>query len=63
MLLSIHKEAPALIIDVAIGIVGFVFSLGRGKASGRSMDGDTTICLAKVWAGIAILGMALAFVV
>lgn len=61
MLASISKEAPALLIDVGIGVVGFFFSFGWGKASGRDMDGDTTMLLVKVWGGIALFGMVLAF--
>jgi len=38
-------------IILAVGIVGFVASLGWGKASGREMDRDTVLFLAKVWGG------------
>jgi hypothetical protein len=62
MLASISKEAPALLIDLGIGVVGFVLSVGWGKVSGRNMDRDTTLFLAKVWGGIALFGMVLAFI-
>lgn len=48
MLASISKEAPALIIDVGIGVVGFFLSFGWGKASGRDMDRDTTVLLEPI---------------
>ena len=63
MLASISREAPALIIDLGIGVVGFVLSFGWGKVSGRNMDRDTTLFLAKVWGGVAIFGMILTFIV
>jgi hypothetical protein len=62
MLASISKEAPALIIDLGIGVVGFVLSIVWGKVSGRDMDRDTVLFLAKVWGGIAAFGMVLAFI-
>jgi hypothetical protein len=62
MLASISKEAPALMIDLGIGVVGFVLSIVWGKVSGRNMDRDTMLLLAKVWGGIAIFGMVLAFI-
>jgi hypothetical protein len=62
MLASISKEAPALIIDLGVGVVGFVLSIVWGKVSGRDMDRDTVLFLAKVWGGIAAFGMVLAFI-
>jgi hypothetical protein len=49
-------------IDLGIGVVGFVLSFLWGKLSGRNMDRDTIVVLATVWSGIAIFGMVLAFV-
>jgi len=49
-------------IDLAVGIVGFVISLGWGKATGRDMDRDTKLLLAKVWGGIALFGMVLTLI-
>ena len=62
MLSSISKESPALLIDLGIGVVGFVLSFGWGKVSGRTMDRDATLLLVKIWGGIAVFGMVLAFV-
>ena len=62
MLSSISKESPALLIDLGIGVVGFVLSFGWGKVSGRPMDRDATLFLVKIWGGIAVFGMVLAFV-
>lgn len=62
MLASINKEAPALMIDLGIGVVGFVLSIAWGKLSGRNMDRDTVLLLAKVWGGVAVFGMVLAFI-
>jgi hypothetical protein len=55
-------KSPALIIDLVIGIAGFSLSVGWGKASGRKMDRGTMLFLAKLWGGIALFGMVLAFV-
>ncbi len=59
---SFHREAPALIICSVLGIVGFIVSVGWGKTTGREMDRDTILFLAKVWVGIALAGMVLAFI-
>lgn len=62
MLATISKESPALLIDLGIGVIGFILSFGWGKVSGRNMDRDATLLLVKIWGGIAIFGMVLAFV-
>ena len=62
MIASISKEAPALVIDLGIGVVGFVLSVGWGKVTGRNMERDTILFLAKLWGGIALFGMILAFI-
>ncbi len=49
-------------IDLGIGVIGFILSFGWGKVSGRNMDRDATLLLVKIWGGIAIFGMVLAFV-
>jgi hypothetical protein len=59
---SAGSEAFVLSIDLAVGIVGFVISLGWGKATGRDMDRDTKLLLAKVWGGIALFGMVLTLI-
>jgi hypothetical protein len=56
------REAPLLLIEIGIGVVGFLLSLLWGKASGTRMSGGTVRVLAFVWAGIAVFGMILAFV-
>lgn len=56
------KEIPLLMIDLGIGVVGFVLAVGWGKASGKTMDRATVIFLAKVFGGIALFGMVLAFI-
>lgn len=58
----ITKEAPALFIDLIGGVVGFIVALGWWKASGRTVDRDSTIFLAKMFGGIALFGMLLAFI-
>ena len=58
----IIKEAPVLLIDLVGGIVGFVIALAWWKVSGRNLDRDSTIFIAKIFAGIALFGMVLAFI-
>ncbi len=55
------KELPVLVIDLVGGSLGFLMSVGWWKASGRALDRDTTIFIAKVFTGIVAFGMALAF--
>jgi hypothetical protein len=62
MLNSLSKEGPGLFIDLGVGIGGFLLSLGWGRASGRTMDRDIVLFLAKIWGGIAVFGMILAFI-
>ncbi len=57
-----ESEAFVLSIDVAVGIVGFVASLGWGKVTGRDMDRDAKILIAKVWGGIAFFGIILTLI-
>lgn len=58
----ILKEAPAILIDLIVGAIGFAISIGWWKVSGRTVDRDSTIFIAKMWIGIAIFGIFLAFV-
>ncbi len=44
---------------LAVGIVGFTVSLGWGKTTGRDMDRDTVVFLAKMWGGIVLFGLTL----
>jgi hypothetical protein len=59
---TLTREAPALAIDVAVGLVGFGVSFAWGRRSGREMDRDTVLFLAKMWGGIALFGMVMAFI-
>jgi hypothetical protein len=56
------KELPAIGIDLGIGIIGFVMSVGWGKSTGRDMNRDTILFLGRLWAGIAIFGIVLTFI-
>jgi hypothetical protein len=58
----IIKAAPVLLIDLVGGMVGFIIALGWWKVSGRTVDRDSTIFIAKIFAGIVLFGMALAFI-
>lgn len=58
----IMKEAPVLLIDLVGGIVGFIIALGWWKVSGRTVDRDSTIFIAKIFGCITLFGMFLAFV-
>jgi hypothetical protein len=51
-----------LAIDLVVGVVGFFLSVQWGKATGRDMDRDTRMFLAKMWGGIALFGMIMLFV-
>ena len=54
------QRAPALIIDLGIGVVGFVASMSWCRVTGREMGRDTVMLLAKMWIGIALIGVVLA---
>ena len=60
---KLTKLIPLIVIVWGVGIVGFVLSLGWGKTSGKEMDRDTVIFLAKVWSGIALFGTIVGFIV
>jgi hypothetical protein len=62
MVNSVSKELPALVIDVGIGVVGFILSIAWGKATGTKMSGGTYRLLAGAWFGVAVFGMVLAFI-
>jgi hypothetical protein len=59
---TLTKEAPALLIDVVLSIVAFFLMAGWWKVSGRELDRDTTVFLAKICGGICLFGMLLAFI-
>ena len=56
------KEAPGLVIVLMVGIIGFFLSIGWGTATGRKMDRDTKMFLAKMWSGIVLFGIVLMFI-
>jgi hypothetical protein len=62
MIASISRDGPVLVMDLGIGVVGFLLCFIGGKASGREMDRDTTMFLVKMWGGIALFGMVLVFI-
>jgi hypothetical protein len=57
------KELPVLIIDVVGAAVGFVIAISWWKASGRELDRDAVVFIAKLFGGIALAGMILAFII
>jgi hypothetical protein len=59
---GISKAAPALIIILGVGVVGFVISLGWSKAVGASWDRDKIVFLAKLWGGLTLAGFVMVFV-
>jgi hypothetical protein len=42
------------VVMLAVGIVGFLMSLGWAKVAGRDMDRDTVLFLAKMWGAIVL---------
>ena len=57
-----HKHLPQLVLaEVAIAVVGFVISFGWGSITRRTMDRDSTFFLLKMWGGIALVLVVIAF--
>ncbi len=56
------KVLPALIIDVIGSVIAFGIGLAWWKASGRELDRTAVVFMAKMFGGIAIAGMILAFI-
>ena len=59
------KTESTILIAVtmlAVGIVGFLLSLGWGKTTGREMDRDTVLFLAKMWGGIVLFFLVIDFI-
>jgi hypothetical protein len=50
---------PLVEIDIAVGVVGCLASIGWGKASGRDMDRDTVLFLCKMFGGISVVFLVL----
>jgi hypothetical protein len=59
---KIMKELPVLLIDVVGAGLGFVIAVGWWKASGRDLDRQAIGFLAKLFGGIGLIGMILAFI-
>jgi len=55
------NEATALmaLTSFAVGIIGFLASLGWSKAIGSDLDREKVIFLAKMWGGIVAFGVFL----
>jgi hypothetical protein len=59
---KIVKELPVLLIDLVGSGLGFVIAVGWWKASGRDVDRQAIVFLAKLFGGIGLVGMILAFI-
>lgn len=59
---KIPKVLPVLLIDLGMGIVGFIVGLAWWRVSGRDTDRDTVIFMVKFWGGIVLFGIVLAFI-
>ena len=56
------REMQAFTIDIGVGVVGFVLSIIWGTMTRATMTERTIRMLAFVWAGIAVFGIAMVFV-
>jgi hypothetical protein len=56
------EKVFVFIMDIVVGFVGFGLCMLWGKTTGRAVDRDTTLFLGKIWAGIALFGMIMLFV-
>ena len=54
---TITQEAPVLIIDLGIGVMGFLLYIGWGQFTKTRMPRTTIKILALVWVGIALFGV------
>jgi hypothetical protein len=59
---TILRYYPVLLIDLAVGLIGFGIGCGWWKASGRELDSDAVSPIAKIFGGITLFGMFLVFV-
>jgi hypothetical protein len=57
------REMPVLIIDLVGGGLGFGIAVIWWKVSGRDLDRDAVVLIAKIFGGITLFGMFLAFVI
>ncbi len=58
---TLARDLPVLGIELAVGAVGFGISFVWGKNTGREMDRETVMFLAKMWGGITLFGIVLLF--
>jgi hypothetical protein len=59
---GLTREFPVLIIDLVGGGLGFGIAIVWWKASGRKVDRDAVLLMAKIFGGIMVLGIILAFI-
>jgi hypothetical protein len=59
---GLTREFPVLIIDLVGGGLGFGIAIVWWKASGREVDRDAVLLMAKIFGGIMVLGIILAFI-
>lgn len=59
---KIVKELPVLLIDLVGSGLGFAMAAGWWKVSGRDLDRQGVVFLAKLFGGIGLVGMILAFI-
>jgi hypothetical protein len=52
MTANTSDELTVIAMDLGVGVVGFVLSIGWGKATRTTMPSSTVRLLAIVWAGI-----------
>jgi hypothetical protein len=50
-----ETTAFAALVFFAVGIIGFLASLGWSKAVGKDIDRDKVIFLAKAWGGFVVV--------
>jgi hypothetical protein len=50
-----ETTAFAALVFFAVGIIGFLASLGWSKAAGKDIDRDKVIFLAKAWGGFVVV--------
>jgi hypothetical protein len=59
---KIVVELPILIALFVVALIAFGLAILWGKASGRDMDRDTVLFLAKMFGGIYLVLVFLAFI-
>ena len=59
---TLAHEAPAILIDVVVGVLCFCIGAGWWKFTGRNFDRDTAIFWAKICTGICVFGIVMDFI-